>query len=77
MSQEETYWPAMTRCPDCGRFMKRGLSFWVEHSINNCPAVKKHKAGAGILVYADRNFPAFNTTLHKALNESLKEYFND
>lgn len=35
--KEDTFWPAMARCPDCGRFMKRGLFNWMNHRYEDCP----------------------------------------
>ena len=34
---DDTFWPAMARCPDCGRFIKRGLVNWMDHAYGDCP----------------------------------------
>ena len=51
----QTYCPHMTRCPDCGRFMKRGIFSWNRHTINECPVYKKRRAASGILRYMEIN----------------------
>jgi hypothetical protein len=40
----EVFWPAMTRCPDCGRFMKRGILNWMEHIYGDCPHAEYYRA---------------------------------
>jgi len=31
----------VARCERCGRFMKRGLVFWANHVLNECPVTSK------------------------------------
>ena len=30
------FFPSMGRCPFCGRFMKRGLMNWMNHTYDEC-----------------------------------------
>jgi len=62
---DPVYWPAMARCPDCGRFMKRGLRFWIEHK---CPYPKYAPKHSGFVILGMNE---------DALNEALLEYFKD
>jgi len=32
----DIFFPAMARCPLCGRFMKRGLMNWMNHTYDKC-----------------------------------------
>ncbi len=37
MKAEDKFFPAMSRCSDCGRFIKRGLFHWMDHAYGDCP----------------------------------------
>ena len=72
------YWPAMTRCPDCGRFMKRGIANWANHTTEDCPYFKKNKKASGILKYAEHNhvtIPCITPKLADELNKAMEVYF--
>ena len=55
-----SYLSYKARCPDCGRFIKRGLQGWARH-MEECPFFKKNKKASGILRYAERNSPKYQT----------------
>lgn len=53
MITDETYFPLMGRCPDCGRFMKRGLFNWMEHAYGSCPKAEYNNGFKdGMITYA-------------------------
>jgi hypothetical protein len=43
MKTEEINWAQAGRCPDCGRFMKRGLVNWMEHAFNTCRFAERNR----------------------------------
>jgi len=50
----DMYIPKMGRCPDCGRFMKRGLVNWMDHVYGDCPKAEYHKGFKnGMIRYAE------------------------
>jgi len=43
----------MGRCPDCGRFMKKGLFNWMEHAYGPCPKAEYNNGFKdGMIMYA-------------------------
>ena len=79
MMDEPIYWPHMARCPDCGRFMKRGIANWAKHTTEDCPFFKKNKKASGILRYAEHNYevPYMTPKLDAELSKALEEYFGE
>ena len=53
MDSDKMYFPKMRRCPDCGRFMKKGLFNWMEHAYGPCPKAEYNNGFKdGMIMYA-------------------------
>jgi len=57
LNDDYMFFPAMGRCFDCGRFMKRGLVNWMDHVYGDCPKAEYNKGFRdGIIRYAEIKF---------------------
>jgi len=68
-----TFWPAMSRCEQCGQFMKRGLMNWADH-LEVCRGKSKYRPP--VKQYQPRQIFMTQAGI-KALEEASEAYFEN
>jgi len=74
---EEIYFPAMSRCDRCGRFVKRGLWNWINHELDECPGKSRTPTREGFYRSEPWHFPPMSPTTREAFEGALASYFDN
>ncbi len=53
----------VARCPDCGQFMKRGISNWVYHAYNTCVKAERNRQFRHYLTESFKAISAIKLTI--------------